>query len=320
MNRRFGILLCLALCFVAPNALAQRQPDADVLRLQEQLQVLDSDPALADLAGLARLKARQAVASLQTARRSDRAHALFLANRWVDAAAAAARAEMLQQQSAQLDRERDQIMLEASRRDAERARREADDLRRQTLAREEEAQRLAEQVEAERLASQQSTADAEEEARQARKLADARGREAELARKEAELAAAVVADTAAPVGALPPMRRSGSRSIYTLDGSSFASGRASLTPGARASLQRLAKALPARGTVRIVGYTDSQGEDAANLALSRQRADAVKASLQSAGIAASRLSASGKGEADPLADNGTAAGRARNRRVEIVVE
>lgn len=319
MSRLAAFLLGLVLMFQASATLAQRAPDPDVLRLQEQLQVLDSDPSLAELAGLARLKARQAVASLQTARRSDREHALFLANRWVEAAGAAARAELLQQQAAQLDRERDQIMLEASRRDAERARREADDLRRQTLAREEEAQRLAEQVEAERLAGQQSTADAEEEARQARKLADARGREAELARKEAELAAAVGSD-AAPIGALPPMRRSGSRSIYTLDGSSFASGSPTLTPGARASLQRLAKALPARGAVRIVGYTDSQGDAAANLALSRQRADAVKASLQAAGIAAARLNASGKGEADPVADNGTAAGRARNRRVEIVVE
>lgn len=319
MSRRFGLLLALALVLPASAVLAQRQPDADVVRLQADLQTLDSDPALAELAGLARLKARQAIATLQTARRSDREHALFLANRWVEAAVAAARAELLLQQSAQLDRERDQIMLEASRRDAERARREADDLRRQTLAREEEAQRLAEQVEAERLASLQTTADAEEEARQARKLADARGREAELARKEAELVAAVGADNA-PIGALPPMRRNGSRSIYTLDGSAFASGRASLTPGARASLQSLAKAIPKRGAVRIVGYSDSQGDDAANLALSRQRAEAVKASLQAAGVGASRLAASGKGEADPVADNATAAGRARNRRVEIVVE
>ncbi|MFT3807140.1 OmpA family protein [Arenimonas sp.] len=319
MNRLAACLLGFALLVSAATTLAQRAPDPDVLRLQEQLQALDGDPSLAELAGLARLKARQAVASLQTARRSDREHALFLANRWVEAAVASARAELLQQQAAQLDRERDQIMLEASRRDAERARREADDLRRQTLAREEEAQRLAEQVEAERLASQQTTADAEEEARQARKLADARGREAELARKEAELAAAVGSDVA-PIGSLPPMRRNGSRSIYTLDGSAFASGKANLTPGARASLQRLAKAMPARGSIRIVGYTDSQGDDAANLALSRQRAEAVKASLQSAGIAASRLGASGKGEADPVADNATAAGRARNRRVEIAVE
>lgn len=319
MSRLAACLLGFALLMPASAALAQRAPDPDVLRLQEQLQLLDSDPSLAELAGLPRLKARQALATLQVARRSDREQALYLANRWVEAASAAARAELLQQQADQLDRERDQIMLEASRRDAERARREADDLRRQTLAREEEAQRLAEQVEAERLASQQTTADAEEEARQARKLADARGREADLARKEAELAAAVGSDSA-PIGALPPMRRSGSRSIYTLDGSAFASGRSSLTPGARASLQRLAKALPSRGTVRIVGYTDSQGDDAANLALSKQRADAVKASLQSAGVPASRLGASGKGEADPVADNTTAAGRARNRRVEIVVE
>ena len=317
--RRCGGLLLLAFLLAAP-AWAEKTPDAELLRLQAQLQVLDNDPALAELAGVARLKARQALQQLQVARSRDRAHALFLASRWVEAAEALARTELLAQQSVQLDRERDQILLEASRRDAERARREADDLRRQTLAREEEAQRLAEQVEAERLASQQTTADAEAEAAQARKLAEARGREAELARKEAELAAAVVAGGDPVVGALPPMRRNGARTIYTLDGSSFGSGRATLTPAAKASLQRLAQALPARAKVYVNGYTDSQGEDAANLVLSQQRAEAVRFSLQSAGIAPGRLTAVGRGEANPVADNASAAGRARNRRVEIVVE
>jgi outer membrane protein OmpA-like peptidoglycan-associated protein len=317
--RRHGGLLVLAFLLAAP-ASAEKVPDAELLRLQAQLQALDNDPALAELAGVARLKARQALQQLQLARSRDREQALFLASRWVEAAEASARTELLLQQSVQLDRERDQILLEASRRDAERARREADDLRRQTLAREEEAQRLAEQVEAERLASQQTTADAEAEAAQARKLAEARGREAELARKEAELAAAVVAAGDPVVGTLPPMRRHGARTIYTLDGSSFGSGRASLTPAAKASLQRLAQALPARGKVYVNGYTDSQGDDAANLVLSQQRAEAVRFTLQSAGIASGRLTAVGRGEANPVADNASAAGRARNRRVEIVVE
>lgn len=317
---RLGAAAVLLLALVAAPVRAGKAPDPELLRLQAQVQALDDDPALAELAGVARLQARQALQQLQAARGRDRAHALYLAQRRVEVAEALARTELLGQQSAQLDRERDRILLEASRRDAERARREADEARRQTLAREEEAQRLAERLQVERLASQQSAAEATAEAAQARKLAEARGREAELARKEAELAAAVVAGVDPAGGNLPPMRRSGARTIYTLDGNSFGSGRASLAPAARASLERLARVLPARGMVHVNGYTDSAGDATANLVLSQQRAEAVRFALQVAGVAPGRLTAVGRGEANPVADNGSAAGRARNRRVEIVLE
>jgi outer membrane protein OmpA-like peptidoglycan-associated protein len=69
--------------------------------------------------------------------------------------------------------------------------------------------------------------------------------------------------------------------------------------------------------VKVDGYTDSTGPAKFNLQLSQKRADAVKAYLVQNGIAASRLSAKGDGEADPIASNATMAGRAENRRVEL---
>jgi outer membrane protein OmpA-like peptidoglycan-associated protein len=71
--------------------------------------------------------------------------------------------------------------------------------------------------------------------------------------------------------------------------------------------------------VLIEGHTDGQGEAATNLRLSQQRADAVAAALAAAGVPSSRIRAVGRGESDPVADDATATGRARNRRVEIVV-
>lgn len=68
-----------------------------------------------------------------------------------------------------------------------------------------------------------------------------------------------------------------------------------------------------------VGHTDSVGTEAYNLALSRRRADAVKAYLVSQGIPADRIRAEGKGESQPVASNATDEGRAKNRRVEIEV-
>ena len=71
--------------------------------------------------------------------------------------------------------------------------------------------------------------------------------------------------------------------------------------------------------VIAVGHTDSVGTDKYNNKLSQRRADAVKAYLVSKGIEPNRIYTEGKGEKQPVADNKTSEGRAKNRRVEIEV-
>jgi len=318
---RLGFLLCLLCASAASTAASKPNPDAD--RLNASLAALDADPALGELAAVERLKARQSVNAFITAKSKARELALFLANRRVETAQIAAQAELLANQAEQLDRERDQIMLQASQRDAEMARREADQLRLQNMARQEEAERMSLAMEEERIAREQSDSNAQlssAQATQARKLADARAREVELAQKEAELASILASDNVSDGDALPPMQRRGSGSVYTLAGNSFASGSATLTASGISSLNKLAALLRAgQGNIRIEGFTDSQGPDAANLALSQKRANAVMIALRAGGVPAVRMKAGGKGEAQPVADNGSAAGRARNRRVEIIV-
>jgi type VI secretion system protein ImpK len=77
------------------------------------------------------------------------------------------------------------------------------------------------------------------------------------------------------------------------------------------------------GSVMVLGYTDnvpvSQGKAYTNQTLSEARAAEVSQLLRVSGVPASRLQSLGRGEADPVGDNATAEGRARNRRVEIVV-
>jgi outer membrane protein OmpA-like peptidoglycan-associated protein len=316
-----AVALALALALLGAGAAgAQAPPSPDVQRLSAALAELDADPALLGKAALERYQAQQAVATLRSARSRDREHALWLAEAYVAAARDAAQAEALAEQSRQLDRDRDQLLLEASRQQADAAWREADRLRQAALAREEEAARLAVVQEQERLANEQLAAEADAanaQASQAMKLADARAREIELARQQAELAAALEAEEGS--NSAPPMRRVGNRRIYTLPGTAFASGSDRISPAAVGSLRALAADLAGK-RVRVEAHTDSQGGDAANLALSQKRAAAVREALAAAGVPAARITAVGKGETDPVTDNGSAEGRARNRRVEISVE
>ena len=72
-------------------------------------------------------------------------------------------------------------------------------------------------------------------------------------------------------------------------------------------------------SAEIVGYTDSVGRASSNQKLSQKRAEAVRAMLIEDGVSADRLTATGKGEASPIADNATAQGRAQNRRIEAIL-
>ena len=86
---------------------------------------------------------------------------------------------------------------------------------------------------------------------------------------------------------------------------------------ARPVLDQFAQGLDPNMRVRIVGHTDSTGSDAINNPLSIDRAESVRDYLAGKGVAASRVETEGRGSREPVADNGTDAGRAQNRRVEI---
>lgn len=273
----------------------------------QRLQALDADPRLNSFAQYERLQARQALAAAQAAGKRERAAAEQLAERRVGIAEQAARIEAARREIDRLDRERSELLVEASRRDAERARAEAERLRIQAQVQAEEAARL--RAQAEQAEAVLDTAQIDQGAR----VAAAREKEAVLAREEAELVAGA---------SLPPSRKDAQGSeVFVLAGDAFGSGQARLTANAAASVQALGIYLKSMGagSVQVLGHTDSQGEAEANRTLSQRRADAVRAALADAGFGADRIVAQGQGEDVPVADNMTAAGRAKNRRVEIVV-
>ena len=106
---------------------------------------------------------------------------------------------------------------------------------------------------------------------------------------------------------------------YEFDRITFQTDAATLRPQSREQLSNMAAILKAYPPVRlkIGGYTDNSGDAAANLRLSQARAETVMTELANMGVARSRLEAEGFGDQHPIADNATAEGRAKNRRVAL---
>jgi outer membrane protein OmpA-like peptidoglycan-associated protein len=164
------------------------------------------------------------------------------------------------------------------------------------------------------LRAQKAKADAEQQALETRaREREQRWRDEQQKRREA---------TAQALNDIAPVREDARGVIMTLANSSlFASSRATLLPSARAKLDRLAEILSQQHSrVRIVGYTDSAGSPKAKEALSQERADAIRDYLVSHGTPSGYVTALGLGPSIPVADNGTKEGRAKNQRVEIVVQ
>jgi OOP family OmpA-OmpF porin len=108
---------------------------------------------------------------------------------------------------------------------------------------------------------------------------------------------------------------------FVLDDLNFETGSAQLTAASRQTVDGLRGLLEAHplAQVSIEGYTDNTGSPAANKQLAQQRAETVKEMLVQSGIGAGRMQAAGFGADRPVASNDTAGGRARNRRIELVV-
>lgn len=306
-----GLLLALPLKAQRPD------PELELQRLQSELAELEAEPSLVGRARLEMELARVAVQAVAEASRRNRPQAEYAAARRIEIARAVAETEMLADQLVQLERERDAILLEASRRDAEQLRREVERLRLQNLTRAEETERALEEAQAARLDSEISAAQAE----QARRLAEAQALEAQLSRREAELAAAAADSLRMQLQGMTA-RSEARGQVMTISGEAFASGQSALRAEARDNLQKVIDLINANpgASVLIEGHTDSQGSANLNQVLSQRRAEAVRDALIQKGVDGSRLRAVGLGKDRPVADNGTAEGRARNRRVEVVVE
>jgi OOP family OmpA-OmpF porin len=130
----------------------------------------------------------------------------------------------------------------------------------------------------------------------------------------------VEAPAPAPATPLPAPVASSEKVSYSAD-AFFDFDKAVLKPAGKSALDDLTSKLAGMNleVIIAVGHTDSVGTDEYNQKLSIRRAESVKAYLESKGVESNRVYTEGKGEKQPVADNKTDAGRAKNRRVEIEV-
>ena len=129
------------------------------------------------------------------------------------------------------------------------------------------------------------------------------------------------ADLVARLNRVLPTRESERGIVAEIAGVQFGVGAASLNAQARIALARFAGIVVIYPAIRfrVEGHTDNTGSEATNRALSLGRANSVRDYLLQQGVETARISVVGLGPDQPVADNSTNQGRARNRRVEIVL-
>jgi outer membrane protein OmpA-like peptidoglycan-associated protein len=231
-----------------------------------------------------------------------------------NAARAKADAEAKQRAQAEADRtqaESDRAAAERAKAEAIAAAREAD----QERAAAELAKREADQARQAAIAQQQQLAIEADKARRAAADSDALRMKAE--QDQAQLRAQLLMQ----FNAILQTTETARGLIVNMSDVLFDTARYTLKPGAREKLAKVSGIVLGHPGLRIEvdGYTDSTGSDDFNMKLSENRANAVRDFLVAQGIPSDGVSAQGLGKENPVADNGTSAGRQMNRRVELVV-
>lgn len=293
------IAIGVVAAFAAGCASAPMKP-AGSEQVRAKLTALQNDPALANGAPVALKEAETAVREAERIEKKKKdlplsAHRVYIADRKVDTARALAETKYFETERLTLNEQAEKARLDSRTREADRAKSDA------MMARAESAeQKLA--------------------ASAARSEAD----NALLAANASQLAANASQQQAAELQRqleILQARPTDRGLVLTLGDTLFATGKSELKSGASANLDRITAFMteyPNR-TAAIEGFTDSMGSDEMNQSLSQRRADAVKNYLVAQGVSSNRLSASGRGENAPIADNDSAAGRQQNRRVEVVI-
>jgi outer membrane protein OmpA-like peptidoglycan-associated protein len=337
-----GILLPFGLLFlfITGCGLSQKEMMAkdQMERAKKAYAEAKANPNVEAYAPLELQEAGKALQVAEQAKETDDILQLgYLAERKTQFAVTTADGKVAEREIDKLNVENAELIAKKRTLEAERASREAGLARSEAERARLEAGKAMSEAEKARMAAAadaERAAIAKREAEQARMAAAADAERAAIAKRQAEQAKSTAEEEAAKAARakaeadelmkeLSELKAQQTERgiVLTIGDVLFATGKADLSPDANKSVDKLAEFLkkyPNRD-VLIEGHTDSVGKDDYNLVLSRKRADSVKYQLMEDGIEADRITTVGYGKNFPLASNDTKAGKAQNRRVEVII-
>ena len=321
MKKGIAIVLIMFSCL----SMAKRVAELDYASLQKDYNNMVHNEKYKPYAKPEKQAAKKSVEALLKGKvkRRGRDLALYLAKNNIAYARLVAEAQWIEAQIKKEQQRAHAFEVSISKAESAIARRDADLARIMLIAQQEEAQRAKERANQAEIIAQNSLDQAEllkQETAAAKRYAQAQAEEAELAKQEAELAMEEAESLRRKLNSIAT-KKTDKGLMMTLGDFVFDSGKATIKQEAVDNFSKVVEFIntyPDR-QVRIEGHTDSSGSNKLNLTLSQMRADAVKALLVENGIAANHINAVGMGEDFPVADNSSSAGKAKNRRVEIII-
>jgi len=311
MKRGFGLLIPV-LFLIAGCANSQQEMVAkdQLERARSAYMQAKSNRNVEAFAPLPFVDAGKAMQAAEQARGAKEVEQLsYIAEKKSLMAISAAEGKMAENEMEKLNRETANIIAEKRTQEARVAQKEAENARLLAMSETERAAKAKKEAEE----AQSLAVRAKAEAEQARMAARAEAERAAKAKAEADQLMRELSDLKA--------KQTERGIVLTIGDVLFATAKADLSSDALRSVDKLAdflKKYPGRN-VLIEGHTDSVGSEEYNLTLSERRADSVKESLTSRGIAEERIATKGYGKKYPVASNDTAAGKQQNRRVEVII-
>jgi outer membrane protein OmpA-like peptidoglycan-associated protein len=322
MKFLYLFIICLILSSVVN---AKRSKEIEYASLEKDYNNLVANIKYKPYAKSAKQVAKKSVEALINGqvKRKAKELAIYVANNNIAYARLVAEAEWIENEIKLEQNKALTFEVSISKAQAQIARQDAAIARMMLIAQQEESQRSKERADQAELIAENSIQEAaisKKETEAAKRYAQAQTEQADLAKQEAEIAIEEIESLRRKLNSIAT-EQTDKGLMMTLGDFVFDSGKSSIKREAVDNFSKVVEFINTypKNKVRIEGHTDSTGSNQLNLKLSQLRADAVKNLLVKNGIQASQVNAIGMGEELPIADNSSNAGKAKNRRVEIII-